>query len=188
MGVVSRAWSRLRSSLKRRGDSGKCPACQRQVANDSDAFFRSFEICFTCKCGGNVYTEGRGVDRLLGLNVMHSECRSIAYLPPTVWCHSCQQHFVSNWQSLVIHDRASEVASEVARAAQSIQGRHRRPFQAPPDAQQLHPPLIACRCDNCGKMEWWTPDGHGTLKIGDLYHEAPLRCFYYARWAILMMK
>lgn len=56
----------------------ECPACRGAVINDSDAFFRSFNMSFQCKCGGTVNIDGKGVCRSLGLMVMHARCPEVS--------------------------------------------------------------------------------------------------------------
>ena len=163
-----------------------CPACQGATANNSDAFFRSFDVSYRCKCGCTVNTNGKGIDRLLGLNVMHTGCDVTAYIPPTVWCQTCGQNLVVNWQSLIVLDDGGEAANKVSRAVWESEAQRPQAFRAPQNAQHLKPPLIDCKCDNCGGNEWWTPDGHHALSPGDMVEDQiPLRCFACGRWAIL---
>jgi hypothetical protein len=169
--------------------TNECPACHGAVVNDSDAFFRSFNISFQCKCGRTVNIDGKGVCRSLGLEVVHAGCREVSYVPPAVWCPLCEQNFVANWESLIVRDRAAEAAHRISKWV-STPGwrRQRHPFRAPADAQRLQPPLVECRCDKCGHAHWWTPDGHADLTLEDVMQgnlkQGVLRCFDCGRWGL----
>jgi hypothetical protein len=166
-----------------------CPACHGAAVNDSDAFFRSFNLSIQCKCGGAATIDGKGVCRSLGLMVIHTGCQVISYVPPSVWCPLCEQNLVANWESLIVRDRADEAAHRISSLV-STPGRQRQRhlFRAPADAQRLQPPLVDRRCDKCGNAHWWTPDGHEHLTLEDVKQgnlkQGVLRCFDCGRWGV----
>ncbi len=165
-------------------NSQECLHCAGSFVDDSDGFFRSFDVSFPCKCGGNVIFDRKEVDRERGLIVEHYRCRTPIWIPPSVWCPKCKQNFDDRWKSILVFEHADEAANEYIQSLRNSDERQTDPlFQAPRDAQCIKAPLIDS-CDNCGKVKWWTPDGRMLWRF-DLEHHAPLRCYECGRWAVI---
>jgi ribosomal protein L44E len=162
-----------------------CTSCHGATANNSDAYFRSFDVSYRCKCGAPVSIDGKLIDRLVGFMVKCAKCGAISYLPPTVWCQRCGQNLVGDWESLVVKDRVDEATTKFAKASQRPgAGRFQR-FPPPQDAQRLKPPLIYCECDECGSQEWWNPNGHALHETDMMENQIVVRCLECGRWAII---
>ncbi len=79
------------------------------------------QINVPCKCGSNVGVSASAIDVQRGVIVVHDtldphadeikmvRCRYTTYIPPAVWCPSCQLNLVPQWKNLCVSGTSSEV-------------------------------------------------------------------------------